>query len=84
MGMDFTAFLGHKLNRDEIQILCHALNSRSLKHVDEFITRLLPHNPKDKGKPWTVHEGIGGTVESMDLAECNLLSQKRYVIFIII
>ncbi|ULO05367.1 hypothetical protein H1230_19980 [Paenibacillus sp. 19GGS1-52] len=63
MGIDFTAFLGHELNRDEIQILCHALNSRSLNHVDEFITLLLPHNPKDKGKPWTVHEGIGGTVE---------------------
>lgn len=63
MGTDFTAFLGHKLNRDEIQILCLALNSISLKHVDEFINLLLPHNLKDKGKPWTVREGIGGTVE---------------------
>jgi len=63
MGADFTAFLGHKLNRDEIKILCHALNSRSLKHVDEFINFLLPHNPKDEDKPFTVHEGIGGTVE---------------------
>jgi len=63
MGADFTAFLGHKLNRDEIQILCHTLNSRTLKRVDEFINLLLPHNPEDKGRPWTVHEGNGGTVE---------------------
>lgn len=63
MGMNFTAFLGHKLNKDDIQLLCHALNSRSLKHVEEFITHLLPYNPEDVGKPWKVRDGIGGTMK---------------------
>ncbi|NOU97876.1 hypothetical protein GC093_32315 [Paenibacillus sp. LMG 31456] len=63
MGTNFTAFLGHTLNPDDIKLLCDALNSRSLKHVDEFTTYLLPYNPKDMGKSWKVQVGIGGSVE---------------------
>ncbi|BFT72472.1 hypothetical protein [Paenibacillus sp. P36] len=62
MGMDVTAYLGHSLSSDDIHLLCNALNSRSLNHVDEFITHFLPYNPEDVGKPWRVHDGIGGTL----------------------
>lgn len=63
MGVDFTAYLGHKLNSDDIQILCNKLNSRALKHIGDFHSYLLPHNPKDEGKMWKVVEGTGGTLE---------------------
>ncbi|EFM11894.1 hypothetical protein PaecuDRAFT_1502 [Paenibacillus curdlanolyticus YK9] len=63
MGTNFTAFIGHQLKSDDIERLCQTLNSKSLKHIDEFVDHLLPHNPKDVGIPWAVFDGIGGTVE---------------------
>lgn len=64
MGTNVTAYLEHNLSSDDIKMLCHALNSGSLKRVDEFTNYLLPFNPEDVGKPWKVYDDwIGGTLE---------------------
>lgn len=64
MGKNFTAILGHRLQRQDLYALCDALNHHSFSHIERFIEELLPYNQDDAGKAWSVDpDWLGGTVE---------------------
>jgi hypothetical protein len=62
MGLDFTAYLGHQLDENEIYRLSHDLSAEKLKEIDLFVNRLYQYNPEDVGRYWRVNlKGLGGT-----------------------
>ncbi|MBW7473604.1 hypothetical protein K0T92_02445 [Paenibacillus oenotherae] len=63
MGMNFTCYIGHKLNGNDLSRMSNALNSGNFKSVSAFIEEILPYNPEDVNKKWkTEFDSIGGTV----------------------
>ncbi|TYP67391.1 hypothetical protein [Paenibacillus methanolicus] len=71
MGRDFTSYLGHSLQENEIFEFMNVLNTGELKATNEFIQQFLPYNPEDKDLTWKVDTfRLGGTI-SLD-GPCGL------------
>ncbi|WP_411344038.1 hypothetical protein ACE3MZ_21025 [Paenibacillus sp. WLX1005] len=66
MGVNFTAYFPHDLSVEQIQELCHSLNTRieEFPSIHQFVEYLLPYNPQDVVQEWKFYfNGIGGTTE---------------------
>jgi hypothetical protein len=62
MGMDFTCYIGHNLNQNDLILMSQQLNSGNFKYISAFIEELLKYNPDDVDKKWDVNwDNIGGT-----------------------
>jgi hypothetical protein len=61
MGMNFNAYLDHKLDENEIYRFCHALNSNKFENIDRFV-QTYP-NSNIKREIWeVVPDHLGGTI----------------------
>lgn len=64
MGMNFTAYIGHQLDQNQIYRMCHALTANSFLYINNWIEEIDAVHPEHKPVFWQVNsKGIGGTVE---------------------